>query len=148
MLIPVPLLPRWLRYTAVGVVGAIIFYGSLVTVPETAIDDINPSLVQLSHWRHLLAYLALAGTLAYATDHWDLPRWQHAVLVIALASGYGILMETGQAFLPHRTPFLLTDVIVNTIGASGVLIWFAVRPSLDCRPVSSGLSISTTDADK
>jgi len=99
----------------------IIFYGSLLTVPETPIDDVQPSLVQLSHWRHLLAYFALAGTLAYATDHWKLPRWRHAVLVIALASGFGILMETGQAFLPHRTPFLLTDVIVNTIGTSGVL---------------------------
>jgi len=143
MPIPVPLLPRWLRYTAVGIVTAVIFYGSLVTVPETAVDDINPSLIQPSHWRHLLAYLALAGTLAYATDHWSLPRWQHAVLVIALASGYGILMETGQAFLPHRTPFLFTDVIVNTVGASGVLAWFALRPHLDCRPLSSIFTTNT-----
>ncbi len=148
MPIPVPLLPRWLRYTAVGVVTAVIFYGSLLTVPATVIDDVQPSLIQLSHWRHLLAYFALAGTLAYATDHWSLPRWRHAVLVIALACGYGILMETGQAFLPHRTPFLLTDVVVNTIGASGVIVWFAVRPSLDCRPLRSILSSSTTKADE
>jgi VanZ family protein len=29
--------------------------------------------------------------------------------------------EFGQAFLPHRSPFLVTDVLVNTLGASTVL---------------------------
>ncbi len=148
MILPIPLLPRWLRFTAVGVVAAIIFYGSLITVPETAIDDVQPTFVQLSHWRHLLAYFALAGTLAYASDHWNLPRWRHAAIIIVIAASYGVAMEFGQALLPHRTPFLITDVIVNTIGASGVVSWFLLRPYLDCRPLSTFLPTTDTDTDE
>jgi len=129
-MIPVPLVPRWLRYLGVAVVAAIIFYGSLVTVPETVVDDTEPGLFELNHWRHLVAYFTLACSLAYATAEWNLPRWQNAALVIALAAAYGVAMELGQAALPHRTPFLLSDVVVNTIGASAVLVWYAVQPAV------------------
>ena len=134
MKIPLPLLPRWLRLSAVAVVAAIIFYGSLVTVPETTIDDLRFTFIQLSHWRHVVAYFALAGTFAYATDHWQLPRFKHAAIVIAVVAAYGITMELGQHFLPHRTPFLVTDVLVNTLGASFVLCWFLARPYLALQP--------------
>ena len=133
---PLPLLPRFLRYTAVAVVAAIIFYGSLITVPETTVDDLRPFAIEPSHWRHLVAYFTLACSLAYATDHWTLPRWKHAALVIAIAASYGIAMEAGQAFLPHRSPFLISDAFVNTIGASGVLLWYLVRPYLELRPIT------------
>ena len=135
-MIPLPLLPRWLRYTAVAVGAAFIFYASLVTVPETVVDDAQPQLIELNHWRHLVAYFTLACSLAYATDHWTLPRWKSAVLVIAIAASYGIAMEAGQAFVPHRTDFLISDAIVNTIGASGVLLWYLVRPYLELWPVT------------
>ena len=141
-MLPLPLLPHWLRLSAVAIVAAIIFYGSLVTVPETAIDDAQPDLIQLSHWRHVVAYFALAGTLAYATDHWQLPRLKHAATVIALAASYGVLIELGQHFLPHRTPFLITDVLVNTLGASLVLLWFLIRPHLELQPVTEYVECS------
>lgn len=32
------------------------------------------SVRSLNYWRHLVAYLAIAGSLAYATDDWDLDR--------------------------------------------------------------------------
>lgn len=48
-------------------------------------------------------------------------------------------MEAGQAFLPHRSPFLVTDVLVNAVGASLMLVWFLLRPYLDRRPVSAFL---------
>ena len=53
-----------------------------------------------------------------------------------IAASYGIAMEVGQHFLPHRTPFLLPDAAVNTLGASGVVVWYLVRPHLDCKPVT------------
>ena len=137
--LPLPLLPRSIRYTAVAVVAGIICYGSLVTVPETTIDDIRLTFIQPSHWRHIVAYATLATALAYATDHWELPRRRHAILTIATATVYGVAMEAGQALLPHRSPFLVTDVLVNTLGASLVLVWFLLRPYLDLRAVSTFL---------
>ena len=75
-------------------------------------------------------------TLAYATDHWQFPRFKHAIIIIAIAASYGIAMEAGQHFLPHRSPFLISDAVVNTVGASGVLCWYLVRPYFELRPVS------------
>ena len=48
-MLSLPLLPRFLRYTAVAAVAVVIFYGSLVTVPETTIDDLRFEFIQLSH---------------------------------------------------------------------------------------------------
>ena len=141
--VPSPLLPRWLRLSAVAVVAGIIFYGSLVTVPETVIDDAQPDLIQISHWRHVVAYATLAYTIAYATDHWQLPRFKHTILIIALAAAYGILMELGQQFLPHRSPFLVTDVLVNTLGASLVSLWFLIRPHLAIQPVTEHVGVGS-----
>lgn len=133
--LPVPLLPIWLRWGAVGAVCALIFYGSLVTVPETVVDDAQPELIDLNYWRHLVAYGVLALSLAYASDDWEFGRWTHAVVVIGMAAGYGIVMEIGQVFVPHRTDFMLIDVVVNTIGASVVLVWFMMRPYVSVVPV-------------
>ena len=135
MTLPLPLLAPVLRYAAVAVVAAIIFYGSLVTVPETTIDEFRLTFIEPSHWRHVVASATLAYTIADATDHWQLPRFKHAILIIALAASYGITMELGQQFLPHRSPFLITDVLVNTLGTSLVLCWFLARPHLELRPI-------------
>lgn len=65
--------------------------------------DTRPELVPLNYWRHLVAYLALAGSLAYATDDWNLDRWKQAAFVIA--------MEAASHFVPPRSPVLLTPVL-------------------------------------
>lgn len=142
MKIPFPLLPRALRWAGVVVVAAILFYGSLVTVPETVVDETQPGLVNipLHMWRHVVAYFALAGSLAYATDHWEISRWKNALLVIGIAAMYGVAMEFGQSLVPHRTEFLVTDVIANAIGASCVVVWYVIRPYLDCKPVTAMFS--------
>ena len=142
-MISVPLLPRRLRWAGVFILAAFIFYTSLVTVPETVVDDAQPQVIELNHWRHLVAYFTFACSLAYATDHWTLPRFRHAALVIAIAASYGIAMEAGQAFVPHRTDFLISDAVVNTIGASGVLLWYLVRPHLKLRHVTDYLGSSS-----
>lgn len=133
--LPFPLLPRSIRWSFVLGIAALITYASLVIVPETVVDDTRPEFVPLNYWRHIVAYLALAGSLAYATDDWQLDRWNNAALVILIAATFGICMEIGQHFLPHRSPFLLIDVAVNTLGASGVVVWYLIRPSLECKPV-------------
>ncbi|CAI50430.2 VanZ family protein [Natronomonas pharaonis DSM 2160] len=135
--LPVPLLPWSIRWLGVLAVAGLIFYSSLATVPETVIDETDPGIVPLHLWRHILAYFGLAGVLAYATDHWAIPRWRNAVLVIAAAALYGACMELGQAFLPHRSDFLLIDVAANTLGASGVVVWYALRPYLELQPMAT-----------
>ncbi len=133
--IPFPLFPTPVRWAAVLAIASLIFYASLVTVPETVVDDAQPEFIPINYWRHLVAYFALGGSLAYATDDWHLDRWKQAAFVIAIAAMYGIAMEAGQHFLPHRTLFLLTDAAVNTLGATGVVSWYLVRPYLDLRPI-------------
>ena len=134
--IPVPLFPRPVRWAGVVAVAAVIFYGSLVTVPETVVDDVQPEFVALHYWRHLVAYFTLAWTVAYASDHWALSRWPHAFVVIAIVTAYGIGIEFGQSLVPHRTDFLVSDVVANAIGASGVLVWFVVRPVLELKSIA------------
>lgn len=82
--------------------------------------------VRPCHQRRIASF-AFAGSLAYATGDWSMDRWKQAALVIA--------MKVGQHFLSHRTPFFPTDVAVNTLGASGVVIWYLVRPYLNLKPV-------------
>ncbi len=133
--VPLPLLPTAIRGAGVLAIAALIFYGSLVTVPETLVDDAQPEFVPLHYWRHLVAYFVFACSLAYATDDWDLDRWRKAAFVILIAALYGIAIETGQHVLPHRTPFLITDAIANVLGASLVLAWYLVRPYLALKPL-------------
>ena len=45
----VPLLPRSFRWLGVLVLAAFIFYTSLVTVPETVVDDAQPQFLELNH---------------------------------------------------------------------------------------------------
>lgn len=134
--IPFPLFPSRIRWAFVPIIATLIVYSSLVIVPETVVDNTQPEFIALTHWRHLVASFAFVGSLAYATDDWSMDRWRKAALVIAIAASYGICMEIGQHFLPHRTPFLLTDAAVNTLGASGVVIWYLVRPYFEPKPVS------------
>ena len=53
---------------------------------------------------------------------------------------YGISIEFAQSFVPHRTDFLITDVLMNTVGASCVLAWYAIRPALDLKSILTLLS--------
>lgn len=136
--LPVPLLPSYLRWAGVVAVAVFIFYNSIIVVPDdipTVVDSFRFGL-ERGHWRHLVAYITLALSLAYATESWEFSRWKNAAVVIALAAGYGVCMEFGQVFVPYRSHFLVTDVVVNTIGASLVLLWYLVRPRLTFLTVS------------
>lgn len=128
MRVPVPLLPRPVRWLGVAGLLGFLFYVSVVTVPpETAVDTYRLSFVDVAHWRHFVAYGTLAYALAYATVDWELTRWKQAAFVVAFASLYGLGIEVGQYFTPHRN-FDATDVVANTLGASLVLPWYLLWP--------------------
>ena len=135
--LPVPLLPGWLRWLAAGALAVFLFYVSIVTVPpETAVDTARPSLLQLDKWRHLLAYAALGGSLAYALADSDFGRRRQATAVFLVTVAYGVGIESGQSFLPKRY-FSLGDAYANALGAVIAMTWYALRPYLTLVPVAA-----------
>lgn len=111
-------------------VAVVIVYGSLVTVRETVVDDVHFDLVALHHWRHQVAYFALACSVASATDHWERSRWVPALVVIAIATGYGLGLE--KSFVPHRSDVVLSDVVVNALGAAASCAGSPCGPDSRC----------------
>lgn len=139
--IPVPLLPIWLRWLVVGVIGAYIFYVSIVTVPpETALDaGASPDLIPLDKWRHFLAYAAFGGSLAYATADWELDPKALTIAVIGTTVLYGMGIEIGQSLVPDRY-FSIGDAYANALGGVLVTPWYVVRPYLSFASVQEIVS--------
>jgi len=143
MKIPVPLLPRIVRWSAVVAVAGFLIYNSIITVPpetavdaafETGQDTFIPDFIGLDKWRHFLAYGTLAYTVAYAVEHWGRDLKYLAAFVFITVAIFGIGIEIGQYFIEFRY-FDINDIIANMVGASLVLPWFALRPYLDVRPI-------------
>jgi len=153
-----PLLPRPIRWGAVLTVAALIGYWSLITTPptipqtslaitttpetETPVKTVTVPLIDFSHpaqQRHALAYATLALTLAYAFTDYDLSTTNKAILVFALATGYGALMEFGQLFHPERVASL-TDVAINALGVTLSLGWYAIEPYARFVPILEQLN--------
>lgn len=132
-MIPVPLVPRGLRWCGVGLVVTVIFYYSILAVPpETA----APDGIALPTWRHLLAYVALGLSIAYALADRPFSSRKKAHLVFALATGYGALIELGQAFVSGRHA-ALEDVLINAIAVAASLVWYVIEPRVEFVRISS-----------
>lgn len=136
MSVRVPLLPWWLRWSAVIVVAGAVFYLSILTAPPEEAVIPQPDLVPLDKWRHFLAYAAVGGSLAYATADWQWPRWALVVFVVGVAMLYGIGIEFWQSFIPQRY-FSVGDAYANALGGLLVLPWFLVRPYVTLTPVGT-----------
>ena len=94
-----PLLAPWLRYAFVTVVAAVIFVASLLRPDPTAAPTMGPlGIVGADKWTHALAYAGLA---------------------VALAVGFGVVIELLQWPIPYRTASAV-DVLADAVGA-GVL---------------------------
>jgi len=140
MALPVPLLPRWLRWVGVGGLAAFIFYASIVTVPpETVVDTWKPTLLPLDKWRHFVAYTVLGFALAYATTDWEWDSRLLAVTVIGAVVVYGVGIEAGQSLVPERY-FSLGDAYANALGGVLVAPYFLVRQYLRFLPPKSFVS--------
>ena len=138
MEVRVPWLPRWLRWSAVFAVAAVIFYLSILTAPPEDPVIPQPDLVPLDKWRHFLAYAAFGGSLAYATAKWQWPRWALVGFVVGVAVLYGVGIEVWQSFIPQRY-FSVGDAYANALGGLLVLPWFLVRPHLSLEPIGAWL---------
>jgi VanZ family protein len=128
-----PLLPRWTRWLAVTAVAVAIFYLSVFVVPPPEQEVIvpgKPDAVPLDKWRHFLAYAGFTGTLAYATAHWERPRWQVAAVVLGTAFVFGIGVEFVQSQIPYRY-FSVEDAYANAIGGVLVSPWFYLQRHVD-----------------
>lgn len=116
MRVPLPLVPRPVRYLGVAVVGGVLFVTSVIDPAATGggPPPYGPfGLVLLDKWLHALAYAGLAGALLYALARAD-PR--ALAVAVALAAGYGLGIEAVQAVLPERS-FDLADAAANAVGA-------------------------------
>ena len=129
--LPLPLLPRWSRYLAAGLVFAVLTVASVtgtVPAPPQGFGDF------WDKYLHFAGYAGLALALAYATAHWRDRPYRRAAIVLGVAVGYGLLMELVQAPLSNRY-FSLADALANALGASLVVVWFLVERRVNYRRV-------------
>ena len=133
MALPLPVVPRSLRYAAVAIVCGIIFYFSILAIPP---DTPAPDSLALPTWRHFLAYFVLGLSIAYTLTDRPISRRRKALLVVALATGYGALIELGQVFVPERHASL-ADVVINAASVSVSLCWYLIEPYVDHVDVTS-----------
>ena len=110
-----PLLAPWLRY--VFVVVAVILVASLLRPDPTAAPTMGPlGIVGADKWTHALAYAGLAVLYASVTPGRDSSR---VGLAVALAVGFGVVIELLQWPIPYRTASAV-DVLADAVG-TGVL---------------------------
>lgn len=128
----VPLVPRWLRWSAVGLVATALFYASVVVDPAgTASGLLGP------YWDkqlHAVAYAGLALVTAYATANWRTHPYRRVLAVLVATVGYGVLIELAQAAVPYRR-FSAGDLAANAAGALLVIGWFAIEVRVRYRRV-------------
>lgn len=131
--LPLPVLPRWLRWAAVALAAAAIFYQSLMTVPPDTVP--KPGFAPLDKWLHVVAYAGLGLTVAYALVDSRHDRAGRALRLVVAVALYGVLIEVLQAPLPQRY-FALGDMLANVLGAAVALTWYAVEAYAEPVPVA------------
>ena len=123
----IPLLPSWVRWTGVGVVGAVIIYFSLITTPSTVgVESTGPLWDKKLHFA---AYGGLALAFAYATANYRQYPLRRSVGVILLVVIFGAIIEVLQGMVPVRQ-FSLLDLAANVFGAVLASLWFVIESRL------------------
>lgn len=133
----IPLLTSRIRWLGVLTVAGLILYWSLPAAPPpdpiaptpTSATEGTPDLLPLPTWRHFLAYCALGLSLSYAIADRSASPYRRAMIVFLAATGYGAVIELGQALVPHRSAHL-ADVVTNALGVAMSLIWYGLEPRL------------------
>lgn len=128
--VPVPLVPRRVRWAAVGVIALAIVYFSLITVPAKP-----PGAGPLwDKQMHFAAYGGLALVMAYATVRFRSRPYLRGMLVIGVVALFGGLIEVLQGMVPYRY-FSVWDGVANFLGAFIAVAWFIIEPYVRYRPV-------------
>lgn len=122
-----PLVPRWLRWSAVAVAAAAIAAVSLLIVPPETPDT---GAVGFDKLWHGATYLGFGLLLAYALVGADLPVRTKAALVFGIATLFGIGIEVAQAFVPYRRYDVL-DMVANAVGAACACGWYRFEAEIE-----------------
>jgi|AntDeeMetageno50_2_1112565.scaffolds.fasta_scaffold18673_2 VanZ family protein len=128
----VPLVPRWLRWSAVLFVAATVFYFSVLVSPGPAGRELFGPL--WDKYLHAVAYAGLALVTAYATANWRATPYRRAAAVLVATVAFGVLIEFAQAAVPYRQ-FSPADMVANAAGALLVVGWFAIEARVRYRRV-------------
>ncbi|QSG01324.1 VanZ family protein [Natranaeroarchaeum sulfidigenes] len=126
-MVRLPLVPRWLRWSAVVVAAAAIAAASLLVVPP---DTPETGTIGFDKLWHAATYLGFGLLLAYALVEAGLSVRTKAMLVFGLATLYGVGIEIAQAFVPYRRYDVL-DMVANAVGAALACGWYRFEGRID-----------------
>ena len=93
-----------------------IMYLSLMPSSETPKSPWFETLM-IDKWVHAFLYFVLAFLLLYAIQIWEGQLLKNALIMIAVCSFYGFLIEVLQNQLTDSRHFEILDWIADTIGA-------------------------------
>jgi len=119
-----PLVPTWLRWSAVLAVAAVILYSSVIAVPP-GVERGQALIPHLDKILHGIAYAGLGIAMAYALLRSGFSRRRRAAIVLVVAAGYGVVIEVLQGQLTARTASAV-DALANAVGALFALSWYAI----------------------
>lgn len=126
-----PLLPAWSRWTLVVLVASLIFVAS-VSPGETSPSNLLPQVAHVDKVAHLVGFVLLGLSLAYAaTDRGPAPMMRAVILYAGLVF-YGAILKGLQGFRPGRL-LEIGDLAANAIGALVVFGWFKLHPDTRTR---------------
>lgn len=115
-----------IKAPAVLIAAAIWFLSSQSVLPQPK------GILGFDKVQHLIAYAVLAGTIGvwFSMDQWKNRVYRTVLLVIVIASAYGVSDEIHQSFVPGRD-CNVWDWIADTLGAvlGAVAVMFAARNS-------------------
>lgn len=124
--LPLPLLPAWFRWSVVFAVAAVIFYFSILTVPQ-APESPGPLWDKKLHFA---AYGGFTLALAYATATWRTEQRIRMAAVLLVGLIYGVGIEIAQGALPNRY-FGFNDLLANLLGSLLASVWFVIEPRMN-----------------
>ncbi|NHX36726.1 MULTISPECIES: VanZ family protein [Halolamina] len=127
--LPVPLLPRLVRWLGVLSAAAVIFYFSVLDTVAAPGGGGGPLWDKQLHF---LAYAGLTAATAYATATWERPGRRRAAAVLLGVLLYGLGIELVQGTLTDRY-FSPADLLANVIGVALGSLWFAAERYLAYR---------------
>ncbi|MCL9812182.1 VanZ family protein [Natranaeroarchaeum aerophilus] len=122
-----PLVPRWLRWSAVAVAAAAIAAASLLVVPPETPDT---GAIGFDKLWHAATYLGFGLLLAYALVGANLSVRTKALLVFGVATLYGVGIEVAQASVPYRRYDVL-DMVANAVGAALACGWYRFESEVE-----------------
>ena len=98
------------------------------SIPKgTLIPDLGVRDFEIKKSAHILSYGVLANAYLWAITGWHNVRRTHLVVVILLATLYGVSDEGHQLFVPGRKGTLM-DVGIDALGATlGITVWYWIR---------------------